>query len=61
MNSIDTIALILQAISLEILFGDYNNKDLMQELQHQDVNYFQRILKNQEEMLSILRKENTDG
>lgn len=61
MNSVDTIALILQAISLEILFGDYNNKDLMQELQHQDVNYFQRILKNQEEMLSILRKENTDG
>lgn len=61
MNSVDTLALILQALSLEILFGDYNNKDLMQELQHQDVNYFQRILKNQEEMLSILRKENTDG
>lgn len=61
MNSVDTIALILQAISLEILFRDYNNKDLMQELQHQDVNYFQRILKNQEQMLSILRKENTDG
>lgn len=61
MNSVDNLALILQAISLQILFRDYNNVDLMQELQHQDVNYFQRIIKNQEEILSILRKENTDG
>ena len=30
------ISLILQAVSLEILLRDYNNSDLMQELQTQD-------------------------
>ena len=61
MNSVDNLALILQAISLEILFRDYNNVDLMQELQNQDVNYFQKIIKNQEEILKILKKEGTNG
>lgn len=61
MNNINNLALILQAISLEILFKDYNNTDLMQELQNQDINYFQKIIKNQEEILGILRKENTNG
>ena len=56
-NTIDNISLILQALSLEILFKDYNNCDLMNELQIQDENYLKRILKNQEEILSILRKE----
>ena len=61
MNNINNLTLILQAISLEILFKDYNNTDLMQELQNQDINYFQKIIKNQEEILGILRKENTNG
>ena len=33
---INKLGLILQTISLEILFKDYNNTDLMQELQRQD-------------------------
>ena len=40
MNSIENLSLILQAISLEILFKDFNNTDLMQELQRQDNEYF---------------------
>ena len=58
-NVIDNISLILQALSLQILFRDYNNVDLMQELQHQDSNYFEKIIKQNEEILKIL-KERSD-
>lgn len=58
-NSVDIASLILQVVSLQILFQDYNNFDLMQELQTQDEKYLKTIIKNQEEILSILkRKEN---
>ena len=60
-NYIDKLSLILQALSLEILFKDYNNSDLMQELQHQNNDYFQKIIKNQEEILTLLRKEEKNG
>ena len=56
-NTADNLGLILQALSLQILFQDYNNTDLMQELQKQDTQYFEKIIKNQEEILSLLRKE----
>lgn len=58
-NTINNLSLILQALSLEILFEDYNNRDLMQELQTQDEMYLKRILKNQEEILKLL-KERSD-
>ena len=61
-NSIyDKLGLILQALSLQILFKDYNNVDLMQELQKQDTQYFEKIIKNQEEILNLLRKEVENG
>lgn len=55
-NPIDNLALVLQIISLQILFQDYNNSDLMQELQLQDERFFKRIIKNQEEILKILKE-----
>lgn len=42
MNRVDNLSLILQALSLEILFKDYNNSDLMQELQRQDSEYLEK-------------------
>ena len=54
---VDSLSLLLQALSLQILFQDFNNTDLMQELQKQDTQYFERIIKNQEEILNLLRKE----
>lgn len=59
-NTINNLSLILQALSLEILFKDFNNTDLMQELQKQDKEYLERILKNQEKILKLLneRSEN---
>ena len=56
-NNLDATSLILQLYSLILLIQDYNNSDLMQELQKQDTQYFERIIKNQEEILTLLRKE----
>lgn len=58
-NTINNLSLILQALSLEILFKDFNNTDLMQELQKQDKEYLEKILKNQEEIKKLL-KERSD-
>lgn len=56
-NMVDNLSLVLQALSLQILFQDFNNTDLMNELQKQDTQYFDKIIKNQEEILTLLRKE----
>jgi len=60
-NRLDITSLFLQALSLEILFKDYNNTDLMTELQHQNKDYLGRIISQNNEILSILRKENNNG
>lgn len=55
-NTVDNLSLFLQALSLQILFQDYNNSDLMSELQTQDEKYFKTIIKNQEEILKLLKE-----
>ena len=55
MNRVDNLSLILQALSLEILFKDYNNSDLMEELQRQDSDYLEKIIKQNEEILNLLK------
>ena len=56
MNRVDNLSLVLQALSLQILFQDFNNTDLMQELQKQVTQYFETIIKNQEEILKLLKE-----
>ena len=60
-NNLDVTSLILQLYSVILLLQDYNNRDLMQELQKQDTQYFERIIKNQEEILNLLRKEDNNA
>ena len=55
-NVVDNISLFLQSLSFEILFQDFNNSDLMQELQTQDEKYLKTIIKQNEEILSILKE-----
>lgn len=55
-NPVDNLALVLQVLSLQILFQDYNNGDLMQELQTQDEKYLKTIIKQNEEILTILKE-----
>jgi len=56
-NNLDLTSLILQLYSVILLLQDFNNTDLMKELQKQDSEYLEKILKNQEEILNLLRKE----
>ncbi len=60
-NNLDVTSLILQLYSVILLLQDYNNRDLMQELQKQDTQYFEKIIKNQEQILNLLRKEDNNA
>lgn len=53
---VDNLSLILQVLSLEILFKDFNNADLMQELQTQDEKYLKTIIKQNEEIIKLLKE-----
>lgn len=57
MRNTDIVELYLQLLSLYIIQKDFNNTDLMNELQHQDRNYLEKIIENQKEILQLLRKE----
>ena len=58
-NNLDATSLILQLYSLILLIQDYNNTDLMQELQRQDSEYLEKIIQQNNEILKIL-KERSD-
>jgi len=58
-NNLDATSLILQLYSIILLLQDYNNSDLMQELQTQDEKYLKKIIEQNEEIISIL-KERSD-
>ena len=55
-NYINNLSLFLQMLSLDILFRDYNNSDLMQELQKQDKEYLEKIIEQNKEIISLLKK-----
>ena len=57
----DNLSLLLQAISLEILFKDYNNSDLMNELQKQDKEYLEKIIKQNEQIIYLLERSEKSG
>ena len=58
MNSnLDLGSFILQIFSCELLLKDCTNNTIMEELQKQDNEYFKKIIKNQEDILCLLRKE----
>ena len=55
-STVDNLALVLQTLSLQILFQDFNNGDLMQELQNQDSNYLQKIIEQNKEIIRLLKE-----
>lgn len=55
-NIVDNLSLILQTLSLQILFQDYNNGDLMQELQKQDKEYLEKIIEQNEKIIELLEE-----
>ena len=52
----ENLSLILQILSFELLLKDCTNNSIMNELQKQDTQYFDKIIKNQEEILKILKE-----
>lgn len=59
-NAVDVTSLVLQIYNLILLMQDFNNSDLMQELQNQDEKYLKTIIQQNDEILNILkeRREN---
>lgn len=55
-NSIDMASLVLQVYNLILLMQDFNNTDLMQELQFQDEKYLKRIIEQNEKILELLKE-----
>ena len=60
MNNIDTTSFMLQLYSVILLLKDFNNADLMQELQNQDEKYLKTIIKQNEKIISLLERNNYD-
>ena len=58
---INNLSLMLQALSLEIIFKDFNNSDLMQELQTQDEKFFKTIIKQNNEILKLLKERSDEN
>ena len=59
-NIVDNLSLVLQVLSLQILFDDCNNTDLMQELQNQDEKYLKKIINQNEKIISLLEERRND-
>jgi hypothetical protein len=55
-NSLDTSSLILQVYNLILLMRDFNNTDLMQELQRQDKDYLEKIIEQNNEIIKLLKE-----
>lgn len=56
-NNLDFGSFVLQLYNLVLLLQDYNNTDLMSELQKQDKQYFEKIIKQNDEILKILKRK----
>ena len=52
---LNDIANVSQLISLQLLLQDASNNDLMAELQRQNKEYLETIIKNQEEIKQLLK------
>ena len=47
-NAVNNLSLVLEALSLQILFQDFNNVDLMKEIQ--------KIINQNEEIIQLLKE-----
>lgn len=55
-NNLDLTSLILQLYSVILLLQDFNNSDLMRELQNQNEKYLKKIIQQNEEIIKLLEK-----
>ena len=60
-NNLDKTSLILQLYSVILLMQDYKNNDIMQELQTQDEKYLKTIIKQNQEIINLLKEGGNYG
>ena len=60
-NPIDTTSLLLQLYNLVLLMEDFKNTDLMNELQRQDSEYLEKIIKQNERIIELLERREENG
>ena len=56
LDNLNTFANFIQILSYQELLEQANNDDIMNELQHQNNEYLEQILKNQAEIISRLER-----
>lgn len=61
MNNLDTTSLILQLYSVILLMHDYKNNDIMQELQTQNEKFLKTIIKQNQEIINLLKEGGNYG
>lgn len=61
MNNLDKKSFMLQLYSVILLLKDFNNADLMQELCNQDEIYLKHIIKQNEEIINLLKEGGNYG
>jgi hypothetical protein len=54
--NLELLGVALQIYNLLIIMQDFNNTDILQELQRQDKEYLETILKNQKEIIQLLKE-----
>ena len=60
MNNLDTTSFMLQLYSVILLLQDYNNRDLMNELQKQDKEYLENIIEQNNKIIKLLERRYND-
>lgn len=55
-NFSDNLSLILQILSFELLLKDCTNNTIMDELQRQDSDYLEKIIKQNEYIINLLEE-----
>ncbi len=59
-NKLDLTSLILQIYNLYLLMQDFNNSDLMKELQKQDKEYLEKIINQNNKIIDLLERSIND-
>ena len=60
-NNLDFSSFFLQLYSVVLLLKDFNNTDLMQELQRQDSEYLGKIIEQNNEIIKLLKEGENNG
>lgn len=55
-NFVNNSSFLLQLYSVLLLLQDFNNTDLMNELQRQDNEYLEKIIKQNNEIINLLKE-----